>query len=140
MATIESSANFSGKTWGGYCQLTYTAGNGAINITGMAFKATNSTSAGYGAFYDDQQTITVYAGGQSRSCTLRYVRVKQTSYYTATFSGASFSGLNGATSVSFTCRARSSSPYNLTFLSLAVIVIPFEILTVLVTVSFWFCE
>lgn len=115
MATIASSANFSGKNWGGTCQLTYTAGNGTINITAMSFKASSSTSASYGAYYDNQQNITVTAGGQSRSCTLKNVKINSTSYQGATFSGASFSGLSGNTSVSFTCRARSSSPYNLTF-------------------------
>ena len=115
MATKESSANFSGKSWGGYCQITYTAGNGSINITGMAFKATNSTTAGYGAYYDNQQSITVTAGSQSRSCTLSNVRVNSTSYQNATFSGASFSGLSGNTNVSFTCRARGDSPNTLTF-------------------------
>ena len=115
MATKESSAVFSGKNWGGYCQITYTAGNGSISITGMSFKATNSTSASYGAFYDNQQNITVYAGSKSASATLKNVRVNSTSYQNATFSGVSFSGLSGTTSVSFTCRARSSDPYNLTF-------------------------
>lgn len=122
MATIESSANFSGKSWGGYCQLTYTAGNGAINITGMAFKATNSTTAGYGAYYDNNQTITISAGGQSKSKQIAKVRLNSTSYQAATdsyssssFTAVSFSGLNGSTTVSFTVRARGDSPNTLAF-------------------------
>ena len=122
MATIEKSANFSGKNWGGYCKLTYTAGNGTITISGMAFKATNSTSASYGAYYDNNQTIIITAGSQSKNKQIAKVKVNSTSYQAATdayssssFTAVSFNGLSGSTTVSFTVRARSSSPYNLTF-------------------------
>lgn len=122
MATMEKSANFSGKNWGGYCRITYTAGGGTITISKMEFKATNSTSAGYGAYYDNNQTITISAGGQSKNKQIAYVRVKQTSYYASTdsygssgFTAVSFSGLNGSTTVSFTVKARSGSPDTLSF-------------------------
>jgi hypothetical protein len=88
MATLEKNANFSGQKWGGYAKITYTAQDGTVTLSGLAFKATNSTSAGYGAYYDNSQTRTFTLNSVGKSTTVKNVRIKQTSYYNATL-GAS---------------------------------------------------
>lgn len=116
MATLEKNANFSGTSWGGYAKITYTAQDGTVTLSGLAFKATSSTSAKYGAYYDASQTRTFTLNSVGKNTTVKNVRIKQTSYYNATL-GASqtWTDVPNNSTLNFTVRARSNSPNTLTY-------------------------
>lgn len=117
MATLEKNVNFSGKNWGGYCRVTYTAQDGTISITKLEFKATNSTSAGYGAYYSNSQSRSFTCGGSSITASVNKVEIKQTSYVNANLSKTlTYTGITGSSATfTFTVQARASSPNTLTF-------------------------
>lgn len=118
MATLELYSGFSNQGWGAYARITYTALDGTVSLTKLEFKAQNSTTAGYGAYYDPEQSRTFTCGGVGKNTTVKFVRIKQTSYYAATLGAGTltWTGLTGNTvTLNFTVRARSSSPNTLTF-------------------------
>lgn len=83
----------------------------------MEFKATNSTSAGYGAYYDNSQTRTFTLNSVGISSTVKNVRIKQTSYYAATLgtNPMTWTGVPDGSTLNFTVQARASSPNTLTY-------------------------
>lgn len=117
MATLEKNVNFSGSNWGGYARITYTAQDGEVSLTKLEFKATNSTSAGYGAYYDPSQTRTFTLNSVGKSSTVKNVRIKQTSYYATTLgtNPMTWTGVPDNSTLNFTVQARSSSPNTLTY-------------------------
>lgn len=117
MAQLEKWVTFSGKNWGGAARITYTAQNGTVSLTKLEFKAYSSTSAGYGAYYDIDQTRTFTCGGSGQNAVVKHVRINNISYQDALLSKTlTWTGLTGnSVTLNFTVQARSSSPNTLTF-------------------------
>ena len=117
MAQLTQHAKFSGKDWGGYCRVTYTALDGTINITNLEWNATSGTTAKYNAWYGYDQNIKFTCGGSSVYRTIKTVEIKQTGFKHAYLNDTfSYTGkLSASSFLTFSVRARSNSPYTLSY-------------------------
>ena len=111
--TSEQHVNFEGKSYGYYCRITYEAANGTVTVSKIEMRQDN-TAHSYSAYYSYEQTVTLKIGDTTHSITKDYITRNSTSWFTSAEGSWSGNG-SGAADITWTCKARSSTPNMLTF-------------------------